>query len=59
MGQLHDLCELLTKQAHFAGDTVKDDKMGGERGTCGGEEKCLQRFGGENLRKEITWRKLT
>ena len=47
MGRLHDFCEMLTKQAHFAGDAVKDDEMGGACGTCGGEEKCLQRFGGE------------
>jgi hypothetical protein len=43
MRQLLDLCELLTKQAHF--DAVQDDEMGGACGTCGGEEKCLQRFG--------------
>ena len=47
MGQLRGLCELLTKRAHFAGDAVKDDEMGGACGTCGGKEKCLQRFGAE------------
>jgi len=23
------------------------NKMGGERGTCGGEDRCIQGFGGE------------
>jgi hypothetical protein len=42
---------MLTKQARFAGDAVKDDEMGGTCGTCGGEEKCLQRFGREKVKE--------
>ena len=32
-------------------DKIKEDGMGGAYGTHGGEEKCMQSFGGEFLRK--------
>jgi len=31
--------------------------MGGACTTYGGEERCIQRFGGENLGKETIWKK--
>jgi hypothetical protein len=32
---------------YYSGDHVKDDAMGGACGTYGGEEKCIESFGGE------------
>jgi len=29
------------------GDRIKKNEMGGACGRCGGEEKCIQGFGGE------------
>jgi hypothetical protein len=34
------------------------NEMGGSCGTYGGEERCIQAFGGETLGKETTWKVL-
>jgi len=35
---------------------VKNNKMGGACGMYGGEENCIQNFGGETSGKETTWK---
>jgi hypothetical protein len=32
--------------------------MGGAHGTCGGEERCINGFGGENLRERDNFKDL-
>jgi hypothetical protein len=32
------------------------DEMGRARNNIGGEEECIQRFGGNTRRKETTWK---
>jgi hypothetical protein len=40
----------------LVGDQIKEKEMGGSYGTYGGEEKCIQGFGGKTIRKETTWK---
>ena len=44
---------LLTQ--HCSGDQTKKNEMGGACSTYGGEERCIQGFGGETWGKETTW----
>ena len=44
---------LLTQ--YCSGDKIEKDEMGGACSTYGGEERRIQGFGGETLRKETTW----
>ena len=43
--ELYDLYLLLTK--YYSGDQIEMNEMGGACGVCGGEERCIQCFGGE------------
>jgi hypothetical protein len=36
---------------YCSGDQIEKSEMGGECNTYGGEERCIQGFGGENLRE--------
>jgi hypothetical protein len=40
---------LLTK--YFSGDKIEKNEMGRPRSTYGVQERCMQGFGGANLRK--------
>jgi len=42
---LHDLYLPLTK--YYSGDQIEKNEMGGACGMYGGEERCIQGFGGE------------
>jgi len=37
-------------------DQIKETEMGGARSTYGGEERCIQGFGGETWEIEPTWK---
>ena len=50
----HSLIVCLTKC--YLGDQFKENEMGMECGTYGGEQKCTQCFGEKNWRKETTWK---
>jgi hypothetical protein len=39
----------LTK--YYLGDQIEKNEMGGARSMYGGQERCIQSFGGETLRK--------
>ena len=41
---------ILTK--HYSGDQIEKNEIGGSLSTYGGEERCIQGFGGETLEKE-------
>ena len=41
-----------------SGDQIKNKEMGGACITYGGEEMCIRGFGGENRRKDTTWKTL-
>jgi len=43
-------------QVTNSGAQVKKNEMGGACNTYGGEQKCLQGFGGETCGKETTWK---
>ena len=38
-------CVLITK--YYAGDQIEKNEMDGACSMCGGEERCIQGFGGE------------
>ena len=38
----------------WSGDQIDKNELGGIRSTYGGEERCVQGFGGEIWRKETT-----
>jgi len=40
----------------YKGDKIEEDVIGRACGTFGGEEKCVQSFGGETSRKEPAWK---
>jgi len=44
---------LLTQ--YCSGDKIEKDEMGGACSTYGGEERRIQGFGGETLKKETNW----
>jgi len=44
---------LLTQ--YCSGDKIEQNEISGARSAYGGEEKCIQGFGGETLGKEATW----
>ena len=48
--------ELLTIHVYYAGDQIEKNEMGGACSTYGGEERCIQGFGGKTQRKETTWK---
>jgi hypothetical protein len=50
--RLHNekLCYLYYSK-YYAGDQIKEDETGGECGTYGRQERCIQGSGGRNLRK--------
>jgi hypothetical protein len=35
---------------------MKKNEMGGANDTFGGEESCVEGFGGENLKERSTWK---
>jgi hypothetical protein len=37
---------------YYSGDEIKTYEIGGARSTHGGEERCIQGFGGESWGKE-------
>ena len=39
---------IYTSPNTVRGDHIKKNEMGGACGTCGGQERCVQGFGGEN-----------
>ena len=39
------LCDLLTK--YYSGNQIEKNEMDGSRNTHGGEERCIQGFGGK------------
>ena len=43
-------CQILSDEQ------IEEDEMGGECGTMGKNEKCVQGFGGKSIRKETTWK---
>jgi len=47
-------CVIFTK--YYLGDQIKKNKMGELCSTYEGEERCIQDFGGETQRKEMTWK---
>ena len=40
----------------YSGDQIEKNEMGEACGTYGGEEKCIQGFGGDTWGKEPTWK---
>ena len=38
---------ICTSHPYCLGDKIKKHEMGGACSVCGGEEKCIQGFGGE------------
>jgi hypothetical protein len=40
----------------FSGDKIEKNEIGGVCSTYGGEDRCIQGFGGETWGKEITWK---
>jgi hypothetical protein len=51
--ELHDLC---TSPNIFSGKKIEKNEMGGAFSTYGGEEMCIQGFGGEACGKETSWK---
>ena len=47
------ICTAVTK--YCSGGGVEKNEMGGACSVYGGEELCLQGFGGGNLRERTTW----
>ena len=45
---------LLTQ--YCSGDQIENNEMGGACNTYGGEERCVQGFGGGNPREITTWK---
>jgi hypothetical protein len=43
---------LCTPHQYYSGDQIKKNEMGSACSTKGSEEKCIQGFGGGNLREE-------
>jgi len=41
------LVDLVYLISSYSGDSVREDEMSGAFDTCGGEERCVQGFGGE------------
>ena len=39
----------------FSGDQIEKNELGGACSAYGGEERCIQGFGGETWGKESTW----
>jgi len=46
--------EELTK--YCSGDKIEKNETGGACGAYGGEQTCIQGFGGESRRKNTTWK---
>jgi hypothetical protein len=46
--------ELITK--YYVDDQIEKNEMGGACNTYGGEERCIQGFGGKTQGKETTWK---
>jgi hypothetical protein len=44
----------LTK--YHSGDQIKKNEMGGTCGTYGGQERCIQGFGGGDLMEGTSWK---
>jgi hypothetical protein len=51
---LGDLWSVLTK--YYLDDQIKKNEICGTCSTYGGEERCIQDFGGEIWGKETTWK---
>jgi hypothetical protein len=49
-----ELRELYSSSRYYLGAQIKDDKMGGARGTCRGEERGGQDFAGKTSLKDAT-----
>jgi hypothetical protein len=46
---------ICTPHPVFSGDKIEKNEMGGAYSMYGGEEKCMQDFGGETSGKETAW----
>ena len=44
---------------YYSGNHSKKNEIGGARSTYGGEERCIQGFGGKTLGKGTTWKTQT
>jgi hypothetical protein len=53
---LLDFCKISAPL--YQRDQINEDELGGavERMARGGEEKCIENFGGEAWRKDVTWK---
>ena len=49
---LHDFYPSM----NILGDQIKENEICGASGTCGENEKCVQGFGGGNLKERTTWK---
>ena len=49
------LCSVGLLNKCHSGDQIKKTEMDRACGTCRGDERCTQGFGGETSRKEATW----
>jgi hypothetical protein len=48
------ICFVLAKC--YSGEKMKENNMGETCGTKGADEKCIQAYGGEALRKQTPWK---
>ena len=47
---------ICTHHKYSSSDQIEKNDMGGACSTYGGEERCIQGFGGETRGKETTWK---
>jgi len=47
---------ICTPYPNCSGDQIEKNEMGGACSAYGGEERCVQDFGGETRGKENTWK---
>lgn len=47
---------ICTADQIYVGVQMREVEMGWACGICGGEEKCMQGFGGETAKKGTTWK---
>jgi hypothetical protein len=48
----------MTPIQYYLGDQMKKNEMGGECGTYGEQDSCIQDFGGENWKTDTTCKDL-
>jgi len=47
---------IFSHHPHFSGDQIEENEIGGAYSKYGGEERCIQGFGGETVGKETIWK---